>query len=300
MTVHFEWETYKGNTVGEYQYDLEMMTETATGIKQVVALPDIVGKSCEYNLNDLSGAKDAMKIYFRIVAHSPEYKLVHYITDFFPLVWRAIEEAPEMTDMGLPSGTLWANWNIGAKSNTEFGNYYAWGETDTKDAFSWSNYKYCNKGQQNSLTKYNTKSYYGKVDNKTQLDATDDRMKSKCGYYYAIPSRADWQELIDNCSIGYTDGGITFMGPHGEGPILLPYAGYRSGMNLYDDKTDGYYWSSTLDRNSPDDAWFMHVAHGKRELNSYYRSQGRCIRPVMRKANYKGAADVRKGVNSNK
>ena len=88
------------------------------------------------------------------------------------------------------------------------------------------------------------------------------------------------------------------MGQHGEGPIFLPYAGYRSGMNLYDDKTDGYYWSSTLDRKSPDDAWFAHFTHGKRELNSYYRSQGRCIRPVMRKAKYKDASEVRKGVNS--
>lgn len=300
VTVHFEWETYKGNTVGEYLYDLEMMTETPTGINQVVVLPDIVGTSCDFNLNELAGAKDAMKVYFRIVAHSPEYKQVYDITDFISLVWRATEEAPKMTDLGLPSGTLWANWNLGAKTNTDFGNYYAWGETDTKDVFSWNNYKYCNKGQQNTLTKYNTKSYYGNVDNQTQLDATDDRMKSKCGYYYAIPTKEDWQELIDNCSIGYTDGGITFKGQHGEGPIFLPYAGYRSGMNLYDDKTDGYYWSSTLDRNSPDDAWFVHFAPGKHELNSYYRSQGRCIRPVMRKANYKEAADVRKGDNSTK
>lgn len=300
VEVHFEWETYKGNIVGEFQYDLEMMTETPTGINQVVVLPDIVGTSCDFNLNELAGAKDAMKIYFRIVAHSPEYKQVHIITDFFPLVWRATEEAPEMIDMGLPSGTLWAKWNLGAKINTDFGNYYAWGETDTKDAFSWGNYKYSNNGQQNSLTKYNTKSYYGKVDNKTQLDATDDRMKAKCGYYYAIPTRAEWQELLDNCSYGYRDGAITLSGPHGEGPILLPYAGYRSGMNLYDDKTDGYYWSSTLDRNSPDDAWFVHFAPGKHEFNSYYRSQGRCIRPVMRKANYKKAVDVRKGVNSTK
>ena len=294
VNVHFEWETYMGNTVGEYQYDLEMMTETPYGVTQTVVLPDITGNSCEYNLNNLGGAKDAMKIYFRIVAHSPEYKLVYKITNFFPLVWRVTEEPPVMTDLGLPSGTLWANWNLGAKTNTEFGNYYAWGETDTKDIFSWNSYKYCNQGQQNSLTKYNIKSYYGNVDNKTQLEATDDRAKSKFGYYYAIPTRKDWQELIDNCSFGYNADGITVTGPHGEGPILLPYAGYRSGINLYDDKTDGYYWSSTLDRNSPDDAWFAHFAHGKHELNSYYRSQGRCIRPVMRKADYKEASEVRK------
>ena len=68
--------------------------------------------------------------------------------------------------------------------------------------------------------------------------------------------------------------------------IYFPLAGYRSGMTLFDEGNDGYYWSSTLDQSSPDDAWFMHIRNGKFELNSYYRYQGRCIRPIMRKRVY--------------
>ena len=60
--------------------------------------------------------------------------------------------------------------------------------------------------------------------------------------------------------------------------------GYRSGLNIYDNGTEGQYWSSTIDENSPDDAWFLYVKNIKgtpHEMNSYYRCQGRSIRPVL-------------------
>ena len=299
VTIHFEWETYKSNTIGDYLYDLEMMTETPSGINQTVVIADIDGYSCDYDLNKLGGARDAMKIYFRIVAHNPSYSQVFVTTEFIPLVWRAKAEAPEMYDLGLPSGTLWAGRNLGAESNQDYGNYYAWGETNPKEAFSWKNYKYCNNGQQNALTKYNTKSNYGNVDNKIELDASDDMMKSNCGYYYAIPTKADWEELLTHCNWSRLGGLIVVRGSNNE-TIYLPLAGYRSGQNLYDAGKDGFYWSSTLDKNSPDDAWFLHINPSKHELNSYYRSQGRCIRPVMHKNNYKAAVDVRNAVMSTK
>lgn len=300
VNVKFEWETYKGKTVGEYQYDLEMMTETPYGVTQTVVLPDITGNSCEYNLNNLGGARDAMKIYFRIVAHDLEYRQVHKATEFIPLVLRAKANAPKMVDLGLPSGTLWAQCNLGAETSEDYGNYYAWGESVTKTAFSWKNYKYCSNGQSNALTKYNTKSIYGKVDNKTQIDAADDWMTANCGYFYAIPTKKDWEELHNYCKWTYDSrGGYTVRGLNDQ-IIFLPFAGYRSGLNQYDIGKDGYYWSSTLDQKSPDDAWFMHISSGKHEFNSYYRSQGRCIRPVMHKKSYRAPKDVRFGLMSTK
>ncbi len=300
VTPHFEWETYKSNTIGEYVYDLELMTETSTGVSQTVVLSDIEGNSCDYDLNKLGGAKNAMKIYYRLVAHNPAYSQIFVETEFMPLVWRAKAKAPEMVDLGLPSGTLWAQSNLGAETSGDYGNYYAWGETATKDAYSWSNYKYCSKGQQNALTKYNTKSHYGKVDDKTQLDATDDMMKANCGYYYGIPTKEDWEELENQCTWTYNPGlGYTVRGKN-RAVLFLPFAGYRSGLNLYDNGTGGYYWSSTLDQNSPDDAWFMHIRPNNHELGSYYRSQGRCIRPVMHKSNYLPPKDVRDGLMSTK
>ena len=299
VNILFEWETYKSNTFGEYLYDLEMMAETPSGVTQTVVLSDIIGNSCEYNLNDLGGARDAMNIYYRIVAHDPAYSQVYVTTDFIPIVLRAKAKAPEMVDLGLPSGTLWALCNLGADTSEDYGSYYAWGESDTKTAFSWKNYKYCSNGQPNALTKYNTKSNYGKVDNKNQIDAADDWMKANCGYFYAIPTKEDWDELKNYCKWTYDVRGGYMVRGNGN-IIFLPFAGYRSGLNQYDVGKDGYYWSSTLDQNSPDDAWFMYISPGKHELNSYYRSQGRCIRPVMHKYNYKSPKDVRNAVNSTK
>lgn len=48
----------------------------------------------------------------------------------------------EYVNLGLPSGTLWATCNVGASSPYESGSYFAWGETETKDIFTWENYKF--------------------------------------------------------------------------------------------------------------------------------------------------------------
>ena len=68
-------------------------------------------------------------------------------------------------DLGLPSGTLWATTNVGADNPEDYGDYFAWGETKPKSDYSWETYKYAN-GAYNKLTKYNTSSSYGSVDNK--------------------------------------------------------------------------------------------------------------------------------------
>ncbi|MDY6372158.1 MAG: hypothetical protein SPL12_07690 [Bacteroidales bacterium] len=52
-------------------------------------------------------------------------------------------ETAEWVDLGLPSGLLWAACNLGASSPEEYGDYYAWGETTTKEVYNWSTYKYC-------------------------------------------------------------------------------------------------------------------------------------------------------------
>lgn len=297
MTVHFEWETYKSNTYGEYVYDLEMMTETPSGVVQTVVKANIDGNSCDYNLQELSGTGDAMKIYYRVIAHHPDRpSQVYVMTDFLRLVWRATAEAPEMVDLGLPSGTLWAQYNLGTTQNEAYGNHYAWGETATKNAFSWSNYKYCKDGKHNALTKYNTKSSYGTVDNMTQLDEKDDAIKSSCGYYYGIPTKEDWEELIKYCKWTKHGNGVVARGPNGS-IIYFPTAGYRSGYNHYDAESDGYYWSSTLDSGSPDDAWFVHVSNGKAELQSYYRCAGRSIRVVQHKGNYTAPSTALSGLS---
>ena len=85
-------------------------------------------------------------------------------------------DAHEWVDLGLPSGTLWATTNIGATNPEDYGDYFAWGETEPKDVYDWSTYKWCN-GSNTTLTKYCTSSSYGYIgftDGKTELDAGDD------------------------------------------------------------------------------------------------------------------------------
>ena len=53
------------------------------------------------------------------------------------------ESAVEWVDLGLPSGLLWAKCNLGATAPEEYGDYFAWGETSTKEVYNWSTYRYC-------------------------------------------------------------------------------------------------------------------------------------------------------------
>ena len=161
-------------------------------------------------------------------------------------------------DLGLPSGTLWATCNVGASAPEEFGDYFAWGETEPKDYYDWSTYKWCN-GEEGTLTKYCDESslgYNGFVDNKKELDPEDD---AACAHYPGgrMPSWQQIQELCDSCTWQYTKlndvKGMLVTGPNGN-TMFLPSASYR------DDSPDGYvslggfYWSRTLvpyDSNSP-------------------------------------------------
>lgn len=56
-------------------------------------------------------------------------------------------EEHEYVDLDLPSGTLWATCNVGASTPEEYGDYFAWGETEPKREYNWSNYKWMNTGQ---------------------------------------------------------------------------------------------------------------------------------------------------------
>lgn len=286
-TVHFQWESHRGNSFGEYAwtYDLEVLTETPSAVKQTVMLSELSETSCDLNLTTIPNANSASKIFFRIIAHQPGKPSVYYaMTDFISLVHNLNVpqlQSPEMIDMGLPSGTKWAFCNLGAKTYTDYGDYYAWGETSPKTSFSWKNYKY-SSNTANSLTKYCTKSNYGKVDNKTSLEQEDDRVKTDYGYYFSIPTKEDWQELIDKCTWTYYGNHFMVKGPNGN-IIILPSCGYKDGLNAYDTGVEGSYWSSTVDKKSPDDAWFVQINNAKPKFYSYYRYQGRCIRPVEHK-----------------
>ena len=193
-----------------------------------------------------------------------------------------------MVDLGLPSGLMWASWNLGATNATESGYYYAWGATDTSEVYDWIEYKYANDSYYN-LTKYCTISDYGNngfVDTRTKLLPEDDVAHVLLGGNWRMPTYADIQELRsqDNCKWVWTtiDGvnGYKVIGPNGN-YIFLPAAGWRSDDSLLDQGSDGRYWSSTLEEDGPYHAQYLgFYPSGLRIDSGYSRYYGLSIRPV--------------------
>lgn len=191
----------------------------------------------------------------------------------------------EYVDLGLPSGTLWATCNVGADTPEDYGDYFAWGETQTKSTYIWSNYKYC-IGDYDQLSKYcNDPSYgfHGFTDNLTALLPEDDAAKASWGDGWCMPTYDQWEELYRNTSNTWiTQNGVNgrlFTSANG-GSLFLPAAGGRWYDELYFVGYGGYYWSSSLSTGGPHGAWdfyFDSVDYGM-----YYgsRFRGFTIRPV--------------------
>ena len=165
----------------------------------------------------------------------------------------------DWVDLGLPSGLLWATRNVGATSPEDYGDYFAWGETQPKEVYDWSTYQYCverydyyDNGY--SYVMWITK-YHPSLDNLTILQPSDDA--ATVNYGGRTPTKEEWQELIDHTSGQWTSrngvNGLCFTGPNGNS-IFLPAAGYCWESSLNDFGSTCYYWSSSRDEEGPE-AW---------------------------------------------
>ncbi len=174
--------------------------------------------------------------------------------------------AAEWVDLGLPSGLLWAKCNLGATNPEEYGDYYAWGETDTKEVYFWETYKYCTavdeEGWVKTLSKYNTDSEYGTPDHLTTLQPSDDVATAKLGNGARMPTETEWNELLDNTTSEWT----TVNGVYGRKltaangkSLFFPAAGDRDGSELHVAGEYGRYWSSSLDAGDPYMARYFHI-----------------------------------------
>lgn len=162
----------------------------------------------------------------------------------------------EWVDLGLPSGTLWATMNVGANSPEEYGDYFAWGETQPKAIYNESTYRWgCGYF---SLTKYCTKSDYGIVDNKTELDLEDDAAWVNWGPKWCMPTTEQQRELMNNCVWTWTTingvSGRLATGPNGN-TLFLPAAGACWNNSTSDVGTSGHYWSCSLYSEIPLNAY---------------------------------------------
>ncbi|MCR5658495.1 MAG: hypothetical protein K6G25_04135 [Bacteroidales bacterium] len=191
----------------------------------------------------------------------------------------------EYVDLGLPSGLLWATCNVGADSPEDYGDYFAWGETQPKDTYSWSTYQYCN-GSNNTLTKYCNNSSYGYngfTDNLTTLQPSDDAATAQWGSGWRMPTKGEWDELFQNTThVWTTQNGVNgrlFTAPNGNS-LFLPAAGYRNGTSLGNAGTLGYYWSCSLYTGNPYYAWTLDFDSGDFFMLDYSRYRGQSVRPV--------------------
>jgi hypothetical protein len=196
----------------------------------------------------------------------------------------AAAPAHEYVDLGLPSGLLWATCNVGADTPEAYGDYFAWGETTTKDTYGWSNYQHCN-GSDYALTKYCYNSSYGYngfTDNLTTLQPEDDAATANWGSGWRMPTKAEFAELLDHTTMTVTTqngvNGWLFTAKNGSGnSLFLPAAGCRWGDELGGAGGWGAYWSSSLSTGSTTNAfyfdfeWFVDV---------FSRFYGCSVRPV--------------------
>ena len=192
----------------------------------------------------------------------------------------------QAVDLGLPSGIKWATCNVGAEKPEDYGNYYAWGEVLPKKDYSWETYKYAN-GASYKLTKYCDNAKYGDngfTDNKATLEPEDDAACMNWGSNWRMPTDAEWNELLDNCTWTWTTqngiNGYRIASKTNSNSIFLPAAGFRCDTDLRNGSSSGYYWSSLffefLSYYAGDlDFWSDNVSS-----RGNYRALGQSVRPV--------------------
>ena len=206
---------------------------------------------------------------------------------------------PEAVDLGLPSGLKWASFNLGASKPEDYGDYYAWGEIEPyyssqdpltwkegKEAgYNWESYNWC-IGSRRTMTKYCSNSEYGYngfTDTKTVLDSEDDAARVHLGGGWRMPISSEWTELREKCTWTLTmQKGIKgyLVSARNGNSFFLPAAGFRDETGLIDMGSLGYFFSSSLDTNTPNDAWGVYFNSEYVDIYNFGRSYGLSIRPV--------------------
>ncbi len=182
----------------------------------------------------------------------------------------------EWVDLGL--SVKWATCNVGASSPSDYGGYYAWGETSTKSSYEWSNCFDCLDSTGDSWGTY-------KRGGQTRITPSSghDTARENWGGTWRMPTEAEIEELFSKCKWTWTSknghNGYTVTGPNGNS-IFLPAAGCRNGTVTYGVGKYGEYWSSTLDTSFSFSARSLYFNSDVHVTNGSYRFYGQSVRPV--------------------
>ena len=165
-------------------------------------------------------------------------------------------------DLGL--SVKWATCNVGASSPSDYGDYYAWGETSTYST--------------------STSKTYGKSMGNIGGNSSYDVACAKWGGSWRLPTKAEFQELIDMCTWTWTTqgghNGYKVTGKNGKS-IFLPAAGYSYGTSPDDVGEEGSYWSSTPYESFNYRAYLLYFDSSRHLVDWDYRFDGRSVRPVV-------------------
>ncbi len=206
-----------------------------------------------------------------------------------PTVSTGVHNGFHYVDLGLPSGTAWATCNIGANSPEEYGHYFAWGETTSKDEYSYNTYKFGNDFD--VFTKYTERDAWNPDgDNLSTLEPCDDAAHVLWGGKWRMPTRQEADELRILCSwekVRYKGKkGCKITGPNGNS-IFLPAAGHRSGVEFHSQNIGCTCWTSSVglwDDGRLDYVWATFICYSVEDkdcmLFSNPRIYGYPIRPV--------------------
>ena len=251
---------YEFNIVEDANAAIEI-EDALSGISYLALLPNennkIVlegvqyGFGCEYTF--YNGIKEN-NIYYRLDESE----------NMTNLTW----QSNAYVDLGL--SVKWATCNVGATTPEGYGNYYAWGNTETNSKYSTD--KCITYGQ--NITGFSGSAAY-------------DAARANWGYIWRMPTYDEIIELKNNCTWNWT----TYNGVNGykvvskvnNNYIFLPAAGYFSEYSLIDAGINGRYWSST----DSDISYGNYNAYGisfrttSVNMSVGYRYYGYSVRPVL-------------------
>lgn len=204
--------------------------------------------------------------------------------------WPKVEDPDDdhtSVDLVLPSGLLWATYNLGANKPEEHGLYFQWGNTEKPHEFyefSQRNMPYCRTG---IFVKYNTHDQDGVADHLMVLDAYDDAASVNWSKRWRTPTKEEYMELIENCIWEWKQqngvNGYLVSSKKNGNSLFFPTTGFSMDRIVKDAHSTGCYWTSSLHNDEPIGAWgldFNATQHGKDMLYRIPRFLGLAIRPV--------------------
>lgn len=195
-----------------------------------------------------------------------------------------MENGHGYVDLGL--SVKWATCNVGASTPGGWGEYYAWGETETKSHYSWSTYFDAIDASGREFRIYNRNEGLKQISSTSSHDAA----RMKWGGTWRMPTQRELEELLSKCSWSLTKfeghDGYKITGPSGNS-IFLPLSGRYETGGLHFQGQMGTYWGSSLEYSnennyycSNDAGAAIHFYWRMKYVGACERYSGCPIRPV--------------------